>query len=177
MIFQCKNAKTRKKIFSLKQARYYYIKFIRSPGTPGKIATSVAIGLFVCFFFPLGFHVPTTLLLTFIFRSPKMIALVSTLPTNPYTVPFIYPFQCYIGSFFVGVPFGEMREHIVSLIDDFTLKGLFNVGDELLISFFAGGFIFAVISAATGYWVTYWIIVHYRRNRKERAKWLNPQKR
>ncbi len=156
------------KYFDRKHLRQYYVSLLRQSGTPETIAKSAAIGLFVGFFFPIGTQVPAALLLAMVFRAKKILALVFTLPTNPYTIFFIYPVQCWIGGKICGIPLrlGTLRTVFHGLRTDFSFGEFLELSVDIIAAFFAGGLLFGVLSGVIGYFAVYGIIMSYRQRAK-----------
>ena len=58
--------------------------------TPHDLAKSLAVGVFVAFTPFLGLHTVVVLLLAWVFRLNKVVALTGTLVNNPWTIAFIF---------------------------------------------------------------------------------------
>ena len=135
--------------------RYYYLKAIREKGTPEYIARGWAIGMFVGFAIPFG---------------SKLGATVGTMATNHFTIWLIYPFQCWLGSLLMGEnhSFEEVSKHLEIVIRNQDYETLFGLGKTLIIAFFLGGFLLALISTPICYFAVRKIVVGYRRNRMKK---------
>ncbi len=158
--------------------KYYYLRLVRQTGTPDFIARGVAIGLFIGMFIPFGGQFLIALGLAFLLKAHKITSIGCTWITNPWTIGFIYPFQCFLGSHFTAEPikwsdsfkvFGDFIKDISStegmtfwenIENAFT--SLMNLGTEILIPFFLGGLVLGVILSFIGYFVAYGIITHHR---------------
>lgn len=166
-----------------KTLRYYYLKLVKHSGSPESVAMGVAVGLFTGFLIPFGLQMAIALPLAFILKARKIPALTCTWVTNPYTIPFIYPVQCYVGSLFLAKPLGfsKIREIFTDFfsscstldggfIDNFkgTLNALLNLGEDILTPFLLGGLLFGLVSAFIGYFTSYGMII--RHNQKKKAK-------
>jgi len=92
------------KIFNklFRTSKYLYLRFLRLGGSPEEISRGVAVGLFVGLIAPIGLQTIIVLPLAFLLKAKKLPAIVFTWLTNPYTIIFIYPVQCYLGSLFYG---------------------------------------------------------------------------
>ncbi|HJO94326.1 MAG TPA: DUF2062 domain-containing protein [Victivallales bacterium] len=158
--------KTRKLI------KFFYFKLLRSKETPHSIALAIAFGVFVGCFVPPGGHTVIVLLLAFIFKTDKILAFAATWIANPYTVPFLYPTFCFIGSKIIGagLSFKEIEKILLQAIHSFSLTNFEIIGEKLAISFLIGGFIFGVVFGLSSYFITYFLVISYRKRRAERMK-------
>jgi uncharacterized protein (DUF2062 family) len=157
------------KIINPKKLKYIYIRFIRQSGSSEEIARSAAVGLFVGFAMPIGTQMPVALLFAYIFKAKKILSLIFTLPTNLYTIIFIYPAQCWVGGKICGISlsFRELRKTFSVLLSDFKMESFLDFSGDMLISFFAGGLLFGTIFAIIGYFTVYGMIESYKK-RSER---------
>lgn len=144
---------------------------MKQEGTPDYSARGVAIGLFIGFFMPMGGQLITAIPLAYFLRGNKMLAAVFTFVSNPYTITFIYPFQCWLGSVIIGAPI-EYAAIMASFHKVFTSASTATIlalgkelGQELILPFFLAGLILGAISAAIGYAITLWLITRHRRKR------------
>lgn len=155
---------------SYRNARKQFVHMMRHPISPEKLSGAVALGLFVGMAIPIGMQVPVTLLLALIFRLPKTLSLLSTMITNPYTVPFIYPPLCLLGSKIIGynLTFKEINVELMDVIKDFTMPKFFELGWTLLYSLLVGGFVMGIIFAVIGFCATYGLIMILRKRYEQR---------
>jgi uncharacterized protein len=158
--------KTRKLI------KFFYFKLLRSKETPHSIALAIAFGVFVGCFVPPGGHTIIVLLLAFLFKTDKILAFAATWIANPYTVPFLYPTFCFIGSKIIGagLSFTQIEKILLHAVHSFSLTSFEVLGEKLVISFLIGGFIFGVVLGLLSYFITYYLIISYRKKRTERMK-------
>ena len=151
---------------------YYYYKLVKQHGTPDYIARGVAIGLFVGFFVPFLGQMIAAMILALIFKAAKVPALACTWVTNYFTIPIIYPIQCFIGSYLVGRPFSY--KDIETMFSDFIKHPSWHtfsaLGVDIALSFFAGGMLFGSISAVSGYYISLKLIRKHREKEKQRKK-------
>lgn len=152
--------------------RKYYIKLLRSRGTPHSIALAVALGFFVGCIVPLGGQTIVVIILAIIFKTDKILAFAATWISNPYTVTVMYPIYCYIGSAIIGVnlTFKEMENELKEVMQTFSWDTLLELGSKLALSFFVGGIIFAVILGFTGYIITYKLVKKYRKKKTQKQR-------
>ena len=158
--------------FSSRQAvRKAYIRMMRHPGTPQRMGRGVAIGLFVAFAVPFGFHMVFALALAFLLRGARLAAVSVTWIINPLTMAIVYPVQCCLGGYMLGRPFSYGA--VMALFDD-ALRGpswgaLAEIGRDMLVYCCVGGGLLGLVVAWIGYHATVIAIVRYRK-RKEMRK-------
>lgn len=144
--------------------QYYYVKLVKQHGTPESIARGVAVGLFVAFIVPIGPQMIIAWALAYLLKAKKIPAVAMTWVTNYLTVPFIYPIQCYIGSMIFG-PKLSIR-YVEQMFRDFfknpSMESFWDLGEDIMVPFFVGGAIFAVISTVIGYFFSYGLILRHR---------------
>ncbi|MCP4181538.1 MAG: DUF2062 domain-containing protein [bacterium] len=155
-----------------KLVKFFYFKLLRSKETPRSIALAIALGVFVGCFVPPGGHTVIVLLLAFIFKTDKILAFAATWIANPYTVPFLYPTFCFVGSKIIGagLSFKHIEKILLHAVDSFSLTNFEAIGEELVISFLVGGLVFGIIFGLLSYFIIYFLIVSYRKRRAERIK-------
>lgn len=150
-----------------KSITYLYFKLVRQSGSPESIARGVAIGLFVAFAIPFFFQMIIAFPLAIIFRAAKIPALACTWVTNYFTVPFVYPLQCYVGSLIMGHPF--TYAYLKNIFTDFakapSFKALGTLGVEITIPFFVGGIVFGGICAFVGYFSSFGFVTRHRQKK------------
>jgi len=147
-----------------KYSKNHLYKILRAEATPHKIALAVAIGFFVACFIPVGGHTGIVLLLAFICRVDKIIAFIATWIANPYTIPFMYPAFCFVGSKMIGagLTFKHIELELKSIIINFCWHDVFALGKELLFSYLVGGFICGLLIAGVGYVLFYKFVKEYQ---------------
>ena len=149
---------------------------MRSSDNPDYLARGVALGLFVGFLVPMGLQIAIVLPLAFLLKAAKIPAVAFTFVTNHLTVFFIYPVQCWIGSYLMLHPFCyenlvEQMGGVVSAPDMATFMAeIAQLGVQLGASFFLGGLLFGVSSGLLGYFFTYWATVRFRARAAARKK-------
>lgn len=149
----------------------WYLKLARQDGSPEFIAKGCAIGLFIGFFMPFGCQLVVAIPLAFMLKASKLLSAAFTLVTNPYTITFIYPLQCMLGGLLIGEPlsYGALCESFRGLLKEPSFKELFDLGSDIVIPFFVGGTFLAVVSSASGYFVSLRMVRRYRERRLRRA--------
>lgn len=141
-----------------------YGRIVREKASPEYIARGWAIGMFCGCFIPLGFQLLCSIPAAFLLKGSKVGAALGTLLTNHFTVLFIYPVQCYVGSRILGgiLSYDAIREALSEVLHHQSYASLLQIGGGLLTAFFAGGALLtAVMTPLTYYIVKNWVI-HYR---------------
>ena len=84
------------------QLQWLYYKIVRENATPEYVARGWAIGMFYGCFIPFGLQLICSVPTAFALKGSKIGASVGTLLTNPVSIFFIYPAQCWVGSKIIG---------------------------------------------------------------------------
>ena len=153
--------------------RFYYLKIMRNSGSPEYIARGVAVGIFIGFFLPIGVQSLPAIALAWLLKGAKIPAFLLTFHSNYVTSFFFYPVQCYVGSWLLLNPlrWRVLTEKLHSLVEEPSLAAFFELGTPLVLSFFAGGLFFGVLTAIPGYRLTVRLVFRFRAERaKRRAK-------
>ena len=147
-----------------------YLKFKRTRGTPYNIAMGVAVGLFVGTIVPIGGQIVVALLFAFILRANKVMSVVFTFYTNPYTVPFIYPVFCMFGAKIAHLDLSmkTIEENVAVLVKAPSWAALSDFGEDILLSFFVGAGVIGVVLGVAGYFISFWMISRHRQKVGER---------
>jgi uncharacterized protein (DUF2062 family) len=145
---------------------------MKHKGSPESVGRGAAIGLLTGFVVPFSLQMPFAFPLAILFKAAKLPALVFTWISNPLTIPFIYPLQCYVGSCLIGHPFSyaSLRTSSAHLIETPTLGSLMGFGREVVISFFVGGLFFGSIAALFGYIAVVYLVRRHREKHKIRKE-------
>lgn len=160
---------------SRRRLRILYLNLVKQSGTPESISRGVAIGFFTGFFIPFGGQMLIAAALAFLFKARKIPALACTWITNPWTVPFIYPFQCYLGAKIIrsDLNLKTINELISTFLYEHTLESFTNLGSEILVPFFVGGTVLGLTTAIGSYFASYGMIIsHGKRAEAKLAKRL-----
>lgn len=144
---------------------YYYVKLVKEKGSPEYIAKGWALGIFVGMLIPIGFQLAIAIPLAFAIKVSKFGATVGTFITNHFTVIIIYPVQCWIGSYILGHPlsFAKVEKELSGLFKEPSFSSLFELGGELITTFFVGGAFLAAIATPITYFVVKRLVVEHRR--------------
>ena len=155
--------------------RSIYMKVAKAEGSPESVARGVAIGLICGLIIPIGLQTIPALVLAVIFKANKFLSWTFTCVTNPASVFFIYPIQCWIGSYLIFRPltFSRLHKDLEALATIETFADAFAVFStmswSIIIPFFAGGIFFAIVTSIPGYWLSLKLARKYQA-RKERKK-------
>lgn len=163
-----------KKYFQWRTYKAIFLKLMRTQASPESLALGVALGLFIGFLVPMGLQILVVLPLAFWLKASKVPAVAFTFVTNHVTVFFIYPVQCWIGSYLMFHPFrlSVLQDQLRGLIQapdmQTALVEISHLGLQLGISFFLGGLLFGAIAGGIGYMGTYQAAVRFRKKLADR---------
>lgn len=155
----------------------YHRKVLHQSGDPAYIARGVALGLIVGWVIPMGFQIILVLPLSFLVRAAKVPAIVFTFVSNHFTVIFLYPLQCWLGSLVLrnGLTFEELSRttgRIVAALEDASMHEAWQefskLGGQVISAFFVGGLLLGIPSALVGYYMTLQLVRRYRSFREAR---------
>ena len=146
---------------------------LADPLSSDRVAAGWALGMFAGCFIPFGLQLIVTVPLAFRWRVSKIGATVGTLITNPVTIFFIYPAQCWVGSRLVGSPLSW--EHLTgevfpvlrsaSVFSAAGLKAVCSLGWSVLGGFFAGGLLLALVMTP----LTFFLVRRFVARRRRRT--------
>ncbi len=132
------------------------ILYIKDP--PSRIALTFSIGLFIGMSPLIGLHTLIALTVAIIFRLNKLVILVATYLTNPWTIVPIYTFSTLIGARLLNRSLKiEIDWH------DITFSQLLHNAGNLLLPFVTGSIIVGFISSVLSYIIIYVILSKRRR--------------
>lgn len=149
-----------------------YMKAVTDKGTPEYIARGWALGVFIGLLIPFGFQLMISIPLSFVLKGSKLGAMVGTLVTNHVSIIVIYPMQCFIGNKLIGgtLTFAHLEEQMKDVIIRQEYDVLLSLGWEIVISFFVGGTLFAVMAAPVAYYGIKTLVLRYRAMREKRKE-------
>jgi uncharacterized protein (DUF2062 family) len=155
------------KLFSFRTIKTIYLKLLRQKGTPESIARGVASGFFIGFLIPIGFQTGLAIGLAFLLKAKKIPAAAATWITNPVTVTFIYPVQCYVGARLLGqkLTFDSIDEMISSFMEAPSVSSFVALGGNVILIFILGGLLFGIVSGVISYFATLGMVESYRRRK------------
>lgn len=143
---------------------FLYAKIVRADGSPEYIARGWAIGMFIGCVIPMSCQLLISIPLSFALRGSKIGAALGTFITNPFSVLFIYPAQCWVGNKIIGgsLTWKATEKAAIGLVK-LDLSGFLHLGGDLIASFFIGGFLLAAICTPVTYFAVYGLVGRYRR--------------
>lgn len=131
------------------------------------IASGIAIGLFFGSF-PIAGQMILAAIFAIVLRVNMPIAVVATWISNPFTMPFVYTANYYLGAWLLDQP----RIHLSNI--DWTLEAMIKLGGEILVPLFFGSAVVGVILAVVSFIVIRLLwrlnVVAQHRERKKREK-------
>lgn len=161
--------------------RRFLIWLIRLRGSPQAIARGVAIGTIVAFTPTIGFQTLIALGVATLLNANRPVSIVPTWLTNPFTIPPVYAFTCYLGSFFWPGPETDTVTHAMRAavrdlesLDLLALRGQIGVfldlGTDVFVAMWIGGLIVGTIGAMIVYPLTIRTVVRLRERRARRRR-------
>ena len=137
-------------MFLKDKIREFYNRFISLKGTPGEIATGMAIGVFIGVTPTIPFHTVTIIFLCLLFRQNMTAAILgATCISNPITIPLFYLAQYELGRLLLNY------ESLKVTFNDYSLKSILELGWNILYPLQIGGLLMAVVFTVPAYFVTY----------------------
>ena len=159
-----------------RQMKLLYYKIIREKATPEYVARGWAIGMFYGCFIPFGLQLVCSIPTAFILKGSKIGASVGTLLTNPVSIFFIYPVQCWVGSRLIGrnLSYTRVKESMYEVINHQgpwyeSYQVLAREGLDIILSFFAGGALLTLIMTPVTYYFVLTLIKRYRAAKQKLA--------
>lgn len=146
-----------------------YVKAVREKKPPEYIAKGWAIGMCIGCAIPFGVQLYVSIPLSFYFKASKIGATLGTLITNPFTIIFLYPAQCWLGARILGrsLEYGDIASKLKNVLTNQDWASLTSLSGMLVTSFFVGGFVLAAVLTPLTY---YGMLAIVRRYRDERAR-------
>lgn len=140
--------------------RYRLLRLMRIRGKSRVIACSVAVGVFAGSLPLFGLQIALAVLLAYLFRGNKFLAMGATWYSNPLTYAPLYLLNFKVGSLLLQTSQSIDTLSIKSLEDWQTL------GQELIIALFFGSLIVGAISAICAYFLCLLLLQYLRRYKK-----------
>jgi uncharacterized protein (DUF2062 family) len=166
--------KHKRRNFLWRLMKYYFIKVVRTPGTPDFVARGWALGVAVGCIVPVFCQLVVAIPLAFVFRCSKIGAAAGTFVTTPPTAIFIYPIQIWVGNKIINVNLStDTAEKLVEIFNgDYTFvekwQAFAALGGDLVAAFFAGGIAWAAVMVPAVYFGVRKLVVSYRAMRQAR---------
>ncbi len=147
---------------------YIYVKLVKQSGAPDYIARGVAIGFMVGMVVPILFQTMVAIPLAFLFKGAKIPAFACTWVTNHATIFIIYPIQCWVGGYLIGNPltFAKVEKLLETVIEEPHWEAFKALGGQIIGAFFAGGFLFGLLLAIPGYFISLYLVKKHREHKK-----------
>ncbi len=140
--------------------RYWFLRLMRIRGKSIVIARSVAIGVFAGSLPLFGLQIAIAVLLAYLFRSNKFLAMGATWYSNPLTYAPLYLLNFQVGSLLLQTSQSIDTLKIQSWADWQQL------GQELIIALLFGSLIVGAISAMCAYFLCLFLVRYLRRYRR-----------
>lgn len=134
-----------------RRVRFNYLRLLLGPDTPKRMATGLALGVFVGCLPIIPFQTAAAIGLALLFKSSVIAAAAGTWITNPFTTAPLYAAFFYIGRLIT--PLGQGA----GLPENITLQSLVAVGFKAAGAALIGGVVFGLVLAP----VTYYIGLNY----------------
>jgi uncharacterized protein (DUF2062 family) len=144
-----------------------YDKIVKERKSAEFIARGWALGVFVGSVIPFGIQIYIALPLSFLLKGSKIGALTGTLISNPLTILFLYPAQCWMGSRLLGkdISWDAISEALKGVLTHQDWSSLSQLSGHLVTSFFAGGLLLAAFFTPLVYFIVLHLVRNYRRVR------------
>lgn len=165
--------------------RFVKFRILHVDDSPQRIARGIAIGFFTAYLPIFGIHMLIALVLAFLLRANKVLALLAVWISNPFTFLLIYYPAYRLGHlilpFFHEKPQVELDQIQALLNQTFSLKymltHLFTAGywkeaatvfAQIGLETCIGGIILGAVVAKLSYWLAYYFIIGYRTRKRGR---------
>ena len=144
-----------------------YFKIVKERKSAEFIARGWALGVFIGSVIPFGVQIYIALPLSFLLKGSKIGAVTGTLISNPLTIFFLYPAQCWAGSRLLGkdLSWDAITEALKGVISHQDWSSLSQLSGHLVTSFFAGGLMLAAVTTPIAYFFVLNLVRNYRRVR------------
>ena len=131
------------------------------------IARGWALGVFIGSIIPFGIQIYIALPLSILLKGSKIGAVTGTLVSNPFTILFLYPAQCWAGSRLLGkdLSWDAVSEAMNEVLTHQDWSSLSHLSVHLVVSFFAGGLMLAAVLTPCAYFAVLTLVRNYRRVR------------
>lgn len=153
-----------------KKLLWFYFKITKEKATPEYVARGWAIGMFYGSLIPFGLQLVCSIPTAFLLKGSKIGATLGTLLTNPVTIIFIYPVQCWVGSRLIGGDLSydsiaQSMDHIINHSGPWyeAYSTLAAQGLHIVCAFFVGGALLTAITTPLTYFGVLAMIRNYRK--------------
>ena len=144
-----------------------YDKIVKERKSAEFIARGWALGVFIGSVIPFGIQIYIAIPLSFLLKGSKIGALTGTLISNPLTILFLYPAQCWMGSRLLGkdISWEAISDAMKGVLTQQDWSSLSQLSGHLVTSFFAGGLMLAAVCTPLTYFFVLHLVRNYRRVR------------
>lgn len=136
-----------------------YARIVREKKPSEFVARGWAIGMFVGCAVPFGFQLVLSIPLSIWLKGSRIGAVVGTLITNPVTIFFIYPAQCWVADHLLLD--GNLSYSRLSDIE-WDFETVVALGAETFEAFIIGGVLLALVMTPLTYWAVLKLVRRYR---------------
>jgi uncharacterized protein (DUF2062 family) len=143
--------------------QYYYWRLVRLRGKPEALARGLACGVFAGLFPFFGSQTLLAVLLAFLFRGNKILALVGPWISNPFTSVPIYAFNFYIGKWL-------LNDHTSTEINWRSWEDIKELGIEIIWPLFVGCVVVGLVCAIISYFLGLRLIRRVRASHQQRYR-------
>ena len=157
-----------KNVFKKETLKEYLHKLVNLQATPGKIAFSVALGIFIGLLIPMGLQTIFIIPLAMFTGCNLIVAYAATLISNPVTIIPIYYLSVKIGTYFTKINF--TWDEFSTVINNPTYGNIIKLGSDGIIVFFTGALLQAIIFSALFYFISLKTIVYLRKRKYHFSK-------
>ncbi len=126
-----------------------YVQMVREKASPEYIARGWSLGMFIGCTIPFGFQLLVSVPLSFTLKCSKIGAVLGTFITNPLTIFFLYPAQCWLAD---RLLFSGHLSYSHLCNTEWTYDSVMELGTDAARAFFVGGFLFAAVLTPLTYW-------------------------
>ena len=133
--------------YLVRQAKLFYIRFVRIRGEAEDIAQGVALGVFIGMTPTLGFQMFLAVLVAALIKRNKIAAALGVWVSNPLTAPVLYAAEYEFARLLLGW-------ERVRLPGQFNLKELLQLGWGMMVPLWLGSILFGLAGAVLAYFIT-----------------------
>lgn len=152
-------------------------------GSPEAIAGGFSLGIFLALTPTIGVQLIIAVFLATMLKVSRPAALIAVMVTNPLTVPPIFTFNYWVGSFFLNGPsVTEVYRHFMQIAAQMAklnawevgaqIRAFAETGQEMLIPLLLGSLIVALFSSIISYYVLLRLLrfLMFHRDRRKSIK-------
>lgn len=129
--------------------------------TPERLALAFAIGVFVAFTPIVGLHTISVIFLAWVFRLNKIVSVIGSNISNPYTLIPLYAASIWCGSVLLGQKMGLDLDWGNLSLNTFLIQV-----KPLLIPLVIGSIVLGIISSVGSYFIFYYGVRRYKKFKK-----------